>query len=81
MTHKHAVGTMSSNIFLAIATDHKEKKWHDASNANEQTKITTPTVFDRWAMKNKTEWEKSVLYNAANAVRTTARKPFGKKHK
>jgi hypothetical protein len=32
-------------------------------------------------MKEKTEWEKSVLYNAANAVRTTARKPSGKKHK
>jgi hypothetical protein len=40
MTHKHAVGTgsMSLNIFLAMATDHKEKKWHDASNANQQNR-------------------------------------------
>ena len=32
-------------------------------------------------MSNEKKLEKSVLYNAASAVRTTARKPSGKKHK
>ena len=72
---------MSLNIFLAMATDHKEKKWHDASNANEQTENHHTNCLRQMGNEQKTEWETSVLYNEANAVRTTARKPSGKKHK
>ena len=50
--------------------------------------INTYINHQKWQIKQqqfgnekKTEWEKSVLYNAASAVRTTARKPSGKKHK
>jgi len=73
MAHKHAVGTMSSNIFFAMATDKRKKSVMMLQMHMHKTENHHINCLRQVSNETKNKWEKTALYNATSAVPSHAR--------